>query len=168
MARRFRGEFHQKMDPKGRVSIPALFRRVVEAADPEWSEGKRPNLVIIYGDHRRKYLECYTIEAIEEIDDQISDLQRGSPERELLEKLYGGQSHPTQIDEDGRIILPQKLREKIELENEAFFIASGDRFLIWKPETYQAVEVARTEAFLDQFPENFHPLTLLPGKKGAS
>jgi MraZ protein len=156
------------MDPKGRVSIPALFRRVVEAADPEWSEGKRPNLVIIYGDHRRKYLECYTIEAIEEIDDQISDLQRGSPERELLEKLYGGQSHPTQIDEDGRIILPQKLREKIELENEAFFIASGDRFLIWKPETYQAVEVARTEAFLDQFPENFHPLTLLPGKKGAS
>jgi MraZ protein len=167
VARRFRGEFHQKVDPKGRVSVPALFRRVVEAADPDWSEGKRPNLVIVYGDHRRKYLECYTVEAIDDIDNQIDDLPRGSIERKMLERLFHGQSHPTQIDEDGRIILPQKLREKIGLDAEAFFIASGDRFHIWKPETYEAEEIARTEAWLEEFPDDFDPLSLLPGKKDA-
>ncbi len=167
MARRFRGEFHQKVDAKGRVSVPALFRRVVEAADPDWTEGKRPNLVIVYGDHRRKYLECYTIEAIDDIDTRIDALPRGSMERKMLERLMHGQSYPTQIDEDGRIILPQKLREKIDLSAEAFFIASGDRFHIWKPETYEAEEIARTEAWLEEFPEDFDPLSLLP-EKGAS
>jgi MraZ protein len=165
VARRFRGEFHQKVDSKGRVSIPALFRRVIEAADPDWTDGQRPNLVIVYGDHRRKYLECYTIEAIDEVDRQIDALPRGSMERRMLERLFHGQSHPTQVDEDGRIVLPQRLREKIGLQGEAFFIASGDRFHIWKPETYEAEEVARTEAWLEEFPEDFDPLSLLPGKK---
>jgi MraZ protein len=167
VARRFRGEFHQKVDSKGRVSIPALFRRVIEAADPDWTEGQRPNLVIVYGDHRRKFLECYTIEAIDEIDRQIDGMQRGSVERKMLERLFHGQSHPTQVDEDGRIVLPQRLREKIGLEGEAFFIASGDRFHIWKPETYEAEEVSRTEAWLEEFPEDFDPLSLLPGNRDS-
>jgi len=168
VARRFRGEFHQKVDSKGRVSIPSLFRRVIEAADPDWTDGQRPNLVIVYGDHRRKFLECFTIEAIEEIDSQIDEMPRGSMERRMLERLFHGQSHPTQVDEDGRIVLPQKLREKIGLEGEAFFIASGDRFHLWKPETYEAEEVARTEAWLEEFPEDFDPLSLLPGKKDTA
>ncbi len=162
MARRFRGEFHQKVDTKGRVSIPALFRRVIEAADPDWSDGQRPNLVIVYGDHRRKFLECYTMEAIDEIDRQIDRMPRGSKERRMLERLMHGQSHPTQVDEDGRIVLPQKLRDKIGLDGEAFFIASGDRFQIWKPETHAEAE-AETEAWLDSLPDDFDPLSLLPG-----
>ena len=63
MGRRFRGESHHKVDTKGRVSIPAHFRRVLEASDPAWTDGLNPELVIVYGDHRRKYLECYTMEA---------------------------------------------------------------------------------------------------------
>ena len=68
MVRRFRGEFHQKVDTKGRVSIPASFRRVLENGDPNWSEGKAPEIVIVYGDHRRSYLECYTMDAAAEVD----------------------------------------------------------------------------------------------------
>lgn len=165
MWRRFRGEGRHKVDAKGRVSVPALFRRVLEACDPEWKEGLRPNLVIVYGDHRREYLECYTIEAIEEVDAQIAALPRGSRERRMLERLFSGQSYPTNVDEDGRLILPQKLREKIGLEGEAYFIATGDTFQIWKPETYEAQEQAKTEAWLESFPEDFDPLTLLDGSR---
>ena len=57
VARVFRGEFHQKVDGKGRVSIPAGFRRVLESQDPDWQTGKRPRFVIVYGDERRKHLE---------------------------------------------------------------------------------------------------------------
>jgi MraZ protein len=167
VVRRFRGEFHQKVDGKGRVSIPADFRRVLEAGDPSWSEGKSPEFVIVYGDHRRAYLECYTMEAAAEVDAQIGDLPRGSMERRMLERLFNGLSQKTSIDETGRIVLPQKLRAKIDLDEEAYFIATGDTFQIWKPETYDDQEKARTEAWLDQFPEDFDPLTLLDKKKGG-
>ncbi|WP_172293055.1 division/cell wall cluster transcriptional repressor MraZ [Pseudoruegeria sp. HB172150] len=165
MARRFRGEFHQKVDGKGRVSIPAQFRRVLESGDPGWSDGKSPEFVIVYGDHRRKYLECYTIDAIEEVDDQIAGLPRGSAERRLLEKLFSGQSTQIGVDETGRIVLAKKLRDKIGIGDEAFFIATGDTFQIWQPDTYET-DLSRTEAMLDEYPEDFDPLTLLDQKRG--
>ena len=166
MARRFRGEFHQKVDGKGRVSIPAHFRRVLEAGDPSWSHDKAPEFVVVYGDHRRRYLECYTIEAIDEVDEKIAAKPRGSVERRMLERLFNGQSLPTSVDETGRIVLPAKLRNKIGLEGEAFFIATGDTFQIWNPATYEEEELAKTEAWLEDFPEDFDPLTLLdaPGE----
>ena len=161
MTRRFRGESHHKVDAKGRVSIPVLFRRVLEAGDPEWKEGLNPNLVIVYGDHRRNYLECYTMEAINEVDEQIEDLPRGSVERRRLQQLFQGLSFPTSVDDTGRLVLPAKLRAKIDIDNEAFFIAAGDTFQIWKPETYEQDELAKTEAWLDGLPEDFDPLIYL-------
>ena len=85
----------------------------------------------------------------------------------MLERLMHGQSHPTEVDGDGRLVLPQKLREKIGLENEAFFIASGDTFQIWHPETYQEEELSKTEAWLDDLPDDFDPLSLLDVAKGS-
>ncbi|MEZ5769025.1 MAG: hypothetical protein R3D80_16175 [Paracoccaceae bacterium] len=49
MARVFRGEGHHKVDGKGRVSIPALFRRVLEARTRSGKRGWNLNLVIVYG-----------------------------------------------------------------------------------------------------------------------
>ncbi|MFX0541449.1 division/cell wall cluster transcriptional repressor MraZ [Roseovarius sp. S4756] len=166
MARRFRGESHHKVDAKGRVSIPALFRRVIEASDPNWTEGLAPELVIVYGDHRRNYLECYTVEAIDEVDAKIDAMPRGSMERKMLQRLFHGQSFPTTVDDTGRLVLPAKLRAKIGLEGEAFFIAAGDTFQIWKPETYEAEEAAKTEEWLDELPDDFDPLIFLDGAKG--
>ncbi|EEX08009.1 protein MraZ [Ruegeria lacuscaerulensis ITI-1157] len=167
MARRFRGESHHKVDAKGRVSIPASFRRVLEASDPNWQPGGNPELVIVYGDHRRKYLECYTMEAIDEVDAKIDALPRGSMQRKMLQRLFHGQSFPTTVDETGRLVLPAKLRNKIGLEGEAFFIAAGDTFQIWKPETYEAEELAATEEWLDELPEDFDPMQFLDGIEGA-
>ena len=167
LARRFRGESHNKVDSKGRVSIPASFRRELEASDPNWQSGVNPELVIVYGDHRRKYLECYTMEAIDEVDAKIDALPRGSMERKMLQRLFHGQSFPTTVDETGRLVLPAKLRSKIELDGEAFFIAAGDTFQIWKPETYEAEELAATEEWLDELPDDFDPMQYLDSTEGA-
>ncbi|NOD61884.1 MULTISPECIES: division/cell wall cluster transcriptional repressor MraZ [unclassified Ruegeria] len=163
MARRFRGESHHKVDTKGRVSIPASFRRVLEASDPNWQPGDNPELVIVYGDHRRKYLECYTMQAIDEVDAKIDALPRGSMERKMLQRMFHGQSFPTNVDETGRLVLPAKLRNKIDLENEAFFIAAGDTFQIWKPETYEVEELAKAEEWMDDLPDDFDPMVYLDG-----
>ncbi|TCO69203.1 division/cell wall cluster transcriptional repressor MraZ [Rhodovulum euryhalinum] len=161
MARRFRGSSRHKVDAKGRVSIPAQFRRVLESCDPEWTDGLRPQLVIFFGDHRRKFLECYTMKAIEEVDEKIESLPRGSKARRRLEHMFSGQTLPTEVDPDGRLVLPQKLRERIGLDDEAFFIGSGDTFKIWNPDIYEAEEQADTEAWLEEMPDDFDLLSLL-------
>ena len=166
MGRRFRGESQHKVDAKGRVSIPASFRRVLEAGDPNWQSGDNPELVIVYGDHRRKFLECYTMQAIAEVDTKIDALARGSLARKHLQRMFHGQSFPTSVDETGRLVLPAKLRTKIDLSNEAFFIAAGDTFQIWQPETYNTEELAKAEEWLDEQPDDFDPLTFLDGIGG--
>ena len=162
MGRRFRGEGLHKVDAKGRVSIPALFRRVIESCDPNWSDRVQPELVIVYGDPRKKYLECYTIEAIEKVDHKIDDMPRGSQERRVLERLFHGLSFPTSVDETGRLVIPAKLRTKINIDKEAYFIGAGDTFQIWDPATYES-DQSKAEVWLDSFPEDFDPLTFLDG-----
>ena len=162
MAQRFRGESLQKVDAKGRVSVPAPFRRVIEAGDPAWSDGLRPNFVIVYGTQRQQFLECYTMASIAEIDRRIARMPLGSKDRRMLERIYQSFAMPTQVDEDGRIVLPQKLRDKLAIGAEAFFIAAGDRFEVWKPDTYAAEVGDEAEEWLDQMPEGFDPRALLP------
>ncbi len=162
MARRFRGSETFKVDAKGRVSIPASFRRVIEAGDPDWAPGARPQIVIVYGGAERKYLEVFTMEAIYEIDEQIDAMQRGSAERAEIEELMYAQSHQTDIDGDGRLVLPQKLREKIALKGEAFFASAGTSFKIWDPETYEAEQAAIAAARAEARPEGYDPLVHLP------
>ncbi|SIO30080.1 MraZ protein [Rhodovulum sp. ES.010] len=163
MARRFRGESRHKVDSKGRVSIPSSFRRVLEAGDPDWTDGLRPQFVIVYGDPRRKFLEGYTMQAIEEIDRKIEAKPRGSIERQMLELTFNVQSHPTEVDNDGRIVLPQKLREKIGLTDEAYFVGSGEKFRIWNPETYESEEMSRARARFEELPPDFDVASLLDG-----
>ena len=170
MGRRFRGESDQKVDGKGRVSIPAEFRKVIEAGDPSWCEGKAPEFLIVYGDEKhksldRKFLECYTMEAVEEVDAQIDSMPRGTIERRVLEHLFYKQSQRATVDETGRIVLPAKLRNKIDLEGTAYFVAMGDTFQIWKPETYETEEGSRLGQVFDELPDDFDPLTLLDGRK---
>lgn len=160
MGRRFRGEGLYKVDSKGRVSIPALFRRVIESCDPNWTEGLPPELVIVYGDERRKFIECYTIEAIEEVDSKIDRLPRGSLERKTLERFFHGQSIPTSIDETGRLVLSPKLRERFFIEKEAYFMAAGDTFQIWSPEIFEK-DKEETNKWLNDQPNDFDPLSFL-------
>jgi MraZ protein len=155
------------VDAKGRVSIPASFRRVLEAGDPSWQSGGFPELVTVYGDHRRKFLECYTMEAIDEVDAKIDALPRGSMERKALQRMFHGQSFPTSVDDTGRLVLPAKLRAKIDLDGEAFFIAAGDTFQIWKPETYETEELAKSEAWLDEQPDDFDPMEFLDSPRAG-
>lgn len=163
MARRFRGSETFKVDAKGRVSIPASFRRVIEAGDPDWAPGQRPQIVIVYGPPEQNWLEVFTMEAAYEIDEQIDAMQRGSQERrEAEEKMYEC-SHQTEIDNDGRLVLPQKLREKANLTAEAYFASAGTTFKIWDPETYRGAQAARAPR-----PADYDPLVNLPRLGGEA
>ncbi|SLN26295.1 cell division protein MraZ [Pseudoruegeria aquimaris] len=119
------------------MSIPAPFRRVLEACDPEWKSGDAPRLIVVYGDKRRKFLECFSVEAMDSVERKIAKLPRGSKKRKALQRLYLTQSIETTIDETGRLVLPKALREKIGLESGVMCAGNGDTFEIWNPDTYE-------------------------------
>ena len=160
MIRRFRGESLHKVDTKGRVSVPAAFRRVLEEGDPDFSGGSSPNFVIVYGGVRGNCLEGYTLSSISKIDKLISKLPRFSRDREMLERFINTQSIYMQLDETGRIVLSHLLKEKIGIGDEAIFAGMGEKFQIWEPKNYQN-ELEALDLSFKNLPEDENPFLRL-------
>ena len=97
---------------------------------------------------------------LEEIDEQISKLPRGSNRRRALELMFSGQSVQLSVDETGRLVLSPKLRDKINIKSEAIFVATGDTFQIWEPSAYDEY-VASLEDWIEEEVDDVDPLTLL-------
>lgn len=161
MARWFRGEWTHKVDGKGRVSIPAPFRRVLEEGDPDWTDGLQPQFVIVYGRPGKNCLECYSMRGIEEIDEKIARMPRFSKRREAFNRLFHSQSLPASVDETGRIVLTQKLRDLAGVSDEAVFVGMGDFFQIWETEALAADQAALMGAIGDEVGEDGDLFALL-------
>jgi len=151
----FRGEFDQKVDKKGRMSIPSDFRAVLTDGDPRCPENPLPRLVVLHGPHIKDCLHVYTIDAMEEIEEGIKRLPRGSVERKKASRKILGKSWETEVDKDGRIVLPQRLREQIGLDGLATMTAMGDYFELWDATTYERFEDE------DDDDDDIDPLTYL-------
>ncbi|KAF0675445.1 division/cell wall cluster transcriptional repressor MraZ [Profundibacterium mesophilum] len=161
----FIGEHDNKIDAKGRLSIPAEFRRELEDADPKWESGKPARMVIVYGDERRNYLEVFSVADLQRVHAQIATLPRGSRKRAELQRLYAHQVVMATVDETGRIVLGSKLRGKLDLKDRALVVGNGETFMIWQPETYEndAMPGLMEE---DDFDPTLDPSTWLPGGGG--
>lgn len=155
MTERFIGRSTHKVDAKGRVSIPAAFRRVLEAEDPGWKDGLPTNLLIFYGDTSRDCLEIYTQAGVNRMHDIIEAFPKGSEKRRALEKRFYGKSVPTTIDDTGRLVLNAKLRGIADVTSEALFLGAGETFEIWNPAAIEGSEAEEEDdvAFYDLLAE---------------
>lgn len=133
----FIGEHDNKIDAKGRLSIPADFRRELEEGDPKWEPGQNASMVMVYGNHRRNYIEVFRITDLQRVFAEIRTMPRGSKKRRDLERLYFQQAAPATVDETGRIVLGARLREKLGLDGRALVVGNGETFMIWNPDTYE-------------------------------
>ncbi|MBC6437497.1 MAG: cell division/cell wall cluster transcriptional repressor MraZ [Rhodobacteraceae bacterium] len=127
---RFQGESLNKVDGKGRVSIPVRFRRVLQNSDTLYTPGGAPRLYIAYGNPHARFLECLSGDAFDEIDAIIRAEKRGSKVRRILEYLYYSKCDETSVDDTGRLVLSVQAREKVGLGAEALFQGKGDKFHI--------------------------------------
>ncbi|MEM6609903.1 MAG: cell division/cell wall cluster transcriptional repressor MraZ [Pseudomonadota bacterium] len=169
MERRFQGESLNKVDGKGRVSIPVKFRRVLQNSDAKMAPGGMPRLYIAYGNPNVDYVECLSGNAYDEIDAMIQSEQRGSQVRILLEHLYYAKCEENTVDDNGRLVVPPAARDKIGLADEALFQGKGDKFHILKPQDGAAAEgdIQAMLAALGQGNDFFDPLSLV-GARGPS
>jgi MraZ protein len=140
----FRGEFYQKVDAKARVSIPAAFRRILEAEDPASAEFPRPRIYMVYGGKNRNFVECYSKAGADRLAEQIESMELGSPARDRAERDLISRSVMVEIDNEGRIVLPQKVREKmgfigdLPAQAESAFAGFTNRFKLYRREVYEA------------------------------
>ena len=160
----FTGEHTQKVDGKGRMSIPADFRRVLESGDPAWTTGVNPRLYVLYGDHLKKTLHVYTIAAFTEIADQINAMPRGSAARTRMSRWILGQSMKLEVDKDGRVVMPIRQRQKLGMtEGEVYFTGVGDHFEIWEADTFNSTVGDPMKSWLNEQPDGYDPLSELDG-----
>lgn len=160
----FRGEFGSRMDGKGRVSIPAAFRRTLDQGAAAAEPG-RTRLVLIYGDPRRKFVAGYSLEGADKLAAQIRALPMGSRERRAMERHLIALSVTLDIDDDGRIVLPPPVRAKLGLTGEAsgeiVFTGALDYFELWQKATYDAEMAALDDLDADLLAEGEDILSLL-------
>jgi MraZ protein len=139
MWQRFTSSFTNKVDAKGRVSLPAPWRKVLEA------RGADGYVVFVPGFRQKGCLEGYAPDAFEEIARNIERMHPADQRRINLERRVMGQAAPVQIDETGRLALPGQMRARYGLSGEAVFVGMGDRFELWEKGAHDAMLEAMDE-----------------------
>lgn len=107
------------IDAKGRVIIPVKMRDVL----------KGDRLVITNG--FEKCLYAYSIQEWEHIEEAISALPTTSEKVRMFERFFIGPAEICDIDGQGRVLVPQTLREYAELEKQIFVVGLKRRLEIW-------------------------------------
>lgn len=150
MAVGFTGKFDQKVDGKGRVSVPARMRRIVEAGDPDWDSEKGGTVYLVFGSHLDGNVQGYTASEFDRLTTRIMKLKRNNPKRKQLQRVFLTQSIDMTVDPAGRAVLPPAVREKLEIGASGaplLFTGMGDMFEIWVKDTYlEKIEPALEEA----------------------
>jgi MraZ protein len=125
----FLSTFANRIDKKGRVSVPATFRAALEQ--------ERSGGVILYPSFKHPCLEGCGDERIEQIAESIDALDAFSEEAENLQTILADSVRLT-IDGDGRIMLPKDLAEFAGMDETAMFVGLGKSFQVWEPAAFEA------------------------------
>jgi MraZ protein len=124
----FLSTFVNKVDRKGRVSVPATFRSAL-------ASNRYPNLLIAFPSLRLPAIECSGSNRMEEMQGRIETLEQFSDEYENLTQLFA-EAQPLTIDGEGRVILPESLKEHAQIAGEVAFVGLGANFQLWHPASY--------------------------------
>ena len=123
----FLSTYINKIDRKGRVSVPASFRAALA--------GQEFPGVIAYRALKLPAIDASGIDRLEELTDRLDGLPEFSEEREALASILPD-SQQLAFDSEGRIILPAALLDYAKITENAAFVGQGRTFQIWEPERF--------------------------------
>ena len=121
----FLSQYRHSIDTKGRLTIPANFRELVSKG-AYVTQGFDGNLRVL------------TAESFELLYDQVSKMSFTNPTVRRLSRLLFSSAAQVEPDKNGRILIPQFLRDAAGLEGEAIIVGAGKYFEIWSPERWEA------------------------------
>lgn len=135
----FLSTYINKIDKKGRISVPAPFRAVLT--------GQHFSGIIAYPSFVYECIEASGINRIEKLSESIDSLDPYSEERDAFAASILGGCVQLSFDSDGRVTLPESLIEIAHLTEQAVFVGKGQTFEIWEPKAFESyAEKARSMA----------------------
>ncbi len=129
----FLSTFINKLDKKGRVSVPASFRQCVVKHSFQG--------IVVFGSYKLPTVEGMSFERMERLSQNVDTLDIFSEAQENLTAALFSDTHMLPFDGDGRVLLPKLLLDHAQITDTVAFVGRGATFRIWNPtlfETYQA------------------------------
>lgn len=114
----FLGEYEHSVDIKGRIAVPAKFRAQLAGG-----------LVVTRGFER--CLQVYPLAQWQTLSEKVSALSLGQAEARTLRRILFAQAFDTEVDKQGRILLPTALRGYAEIGEAAVVTGMDAYFEIW-------------------------------------
>ncbi|MFD1702146.1 division/cell wall cluster transcriptional repressor MraZ [Methylopila henanensis] len=127
---RFVSNFTNRLDAKGRVSIPAPFRAVL-ARDGFEGLYVHPSLDL-------QALDAGGNALLSDIDRLLETLSPYSDERDGLATALLGVSEVLKVDSEGRVVLTESLKAYAGVTDQVTFVGQGRKLQIWEPERFRA------------------------------
>ena len=125
----FLSTYENKIDKKGRVSVPASFR--------SYLSNLGYNGVICYPSFNNQSIEAWPQDRIEKISNSIDSLNPFEEKRDYFATSILSESINLQFDGEGRISLTAKLLKHAKIKDSMLFVGQGKTFQIWEPTTFE-------------------------------
>ena len=136
----FLSSFENKIDKKGRVSVPSTFRSHLNSMGY--------NGFITYPSFNHSALEACSQDRIEKLSKTIDSLNPFDEKRDYFATSILSESVNVQFDTEGRISLSDKLLNHAKIKNRVLFVGLGYTFQIWESMLFEKFKsLARKKAF---------------------
>jgi len=136
----FLSSFENKLDKKGRVSVPATFRSHLSSMGYSG--------FISYPSFNHAALEACSQDRIEKITNSIDSLNPFEEKRDYFATSILSESVNLQFDTEGRVSLTEKLLDHSKIKNNILFVGLGKTFQIWEPKNFEKFKtIARKKAY---------------------
>ncbi len=133
----FRGIFHNSIDDKGRMSIPARFREQIR-------ENHETPLILTLGFDQCLFL--YPMDAWKKIEGQLSSLDTLNAEVRQFVRTVLKATDEVDIDQQGRIVISPVLRKEAGLGKGVVIVGMLHRIEIWDKEKYENYHAQTTQS----------------------
>ena len=139
----FLSTYENKLDKKGRVSVPAPFR--------SYLSNLGYNGVICFPSFNHQCIESWPQDRIEKITNSIDDLNPFEEKKDYFATSILAESINLQFDSEGRILLTSKLLKHAKIKNSMLFVGQGQTFQIWEPTAFEKFKTsARKKANINR------------------
>ena len=125
----FLSTYQNKLDKKGRVSVPASFR--------SYLSNMGYNGIICYPSFNNLSIEAWPQDRIEKITEAIDSLNPFEEKKDYFATSILSESINLQFDSEGRISLTTKLLKHAKIRNSMLFVGQGKTFQIWEPTLFE-------------------------------
>ncbi len=136
----FLSSYENKLDKKGRVSVPATFRSYLTSMGY--------NGFISYPSFNHSALEACSQDRIEKLSSTIDSLNPFEEKRDYFATSVLSESVNLQFDTEGRVSFTEKLLDHAKIKNNILFVGLGKTFQVWEPKIFEKFKVvARKKAY---------------------